>query len=1626
MVTPYRAAAANNASDSEQAGTIVENHWAKEVLNKWIMLGLLQGDQDQNYRPDQPITRAEFAALIDRVFNLPEALASTNPFADVSNEAWYAKDIIKLYSAGMIKGTSADQFEPNKPIARQDAAVIVARAFQVKAVENQTNGSFSDASSISSYALAEVMALKAKGYVKGNGNNQFKPKQSTTRAEVVQMIDNVMGTLVMTKSVYESDVEGNLVVNTDGSSLKNIVVSGDLYITQGVEEGEVLLDGVTVKGSTYVLGGGKNSVIVRDSNLTGTLIVDKWDSQIRIVAEGTTVVHDVQMRSGGILKEENLQGIGFVKVSIDVPSGQTNPLIVLDGEFDEVDHRAGTASYELTKAAKVLLMIFNAPASVTGDGVIQTATLNVGGVKMNKWPIKINFSTGITVTIGNEVFSADHRNTTSNSGGTGTQPTPTPSSEPTTSPTPTPSSEPTTSPTPTPSSGPALTIAESGAAKADIFVDASAQDMIGLAAKELQDTIKMVSGAVLPIYRWNSEATVSAVLSVDELKINRAGQYPVQIHLVNNEDASSIVHFQSDNDDSITVDLPEQVELGSHEKKVINGSVKISAALLSGEYKIDVQASVSGTPLNPMTLTIQYEPNLIMNPGFEIANGSVPDGWFSPSGIRLAGESYSGDYAMRLDLGSSEYMFAQSTQNLKLEPGKQYKLSAMVKGSAAGVMNMEIHEVTNGGSPVIHRTELALSDQWKPVELVYSPAANATFDYNSIYFFMSGTASMWIDDVSLVEIVKASPNLITNNGFEAPNLAGWWGFSGYVFDDGEVSHSGEHSMRIELKGESYMYAQQDLNLQPGKRYKLRAWVKAASAGKLSMTIHEIQSGGGSNAAANVDATVGADEAWQLVEMEYAPAKETQFDSNRLYIFVSETNAVWVDDVSLTEMNEVVGQDGSGETNGETSDNGVRFLLATPDSHPGLTALFPEDIAYLQQSDGFAVRQVGNLIYIIGTEPKGVLNGVYDFIEKNAGVLWTRSQELGTLYDPQPTIQALHVNYREKSPFQIRGWHLTGSGAQGQFHSDPASEVMISRNKLNAKLAEFGNVSLWDDHERVGIKAFNIGHDLVYWLPSEEYFATHPEYFNTDGAGNYIPGTGETQINFYNPEVADVIAGRVKAFLKNNPREYVGMGINDTHYWMQGDLSNSPFELPDGTKIYPNEADYKSTVFYSFLNRIAAEVKKTYPDVKINTFAYFFAEVPPRIELEDNIVIVLAPASGDDRVPINTSEVSANNQYVVKLQGWLKKTKNIVMYNYYGSFPSATYERPIAEKVQADMKYYRDLGLMGVLPENIVDASTASWGVNALQFWLMQKLFWNPDADLEALKSEFIQKAYGAAAEPMKRYYDLIAQGWNYDQQPVSYITNTKAYIRSYIIDAGIKDEAQQALNEAWSLADQKARQRIEPIKTTFETMVFKYGEQSDLSAKATKTTASKEEIVSGLDFSQGPWADAEPTSQFFYMGTTDKAPVETKVRLLWDEENLYVAYENFDDDVSKIVASDNAPGDWWASGGDDDVETYVTGDLTGGAYYVFFANPKAVKFEYSGPAQNSAFSTQWEVHTEVASDRWKAIKVIPFASINVDPNVSKTLKGFFFREYHGKEGFFGWGGGSVWSWADFKTITLED
>ncbi|SCW46274.1 N-acetylmuramoyl-L-alanine amidase [Paenibacillus tianmuensis] len=102
-------------------------HWAFAALDRAVKAGVLEGYPDGTLRPDQPVTRAEAAAMFQRLAKAPHVPGAQPPFRDVKASFWAVDAIASLKRAGWIDGVTAERFEPERLITRAEAAALIDR-----------------------------------------------------------------------------------------------------------------------------------------------------------------------------------------------------------------------------------------------------------------------------------------------------------------------------------------------------------------------------------------------------------------------------------------------------------------------------------------------------------------------------------------------------------------------------------------------------------------------------------------------------------------------------------------------------------------------------------------------------------------------------------------------------------------------------------------------------------------------------------------------------------------------------------------------------------------------------------------------------------------------------------------------------------------------------------------------------------------------------------------------------------------------------------------------------------------------------------------------------------------------------------------------------------------------------------------------------------------------------------------------------------------------------------------------------------------------------------------------------------------------------------------------------------
>ena len=140
--------------------------WSRPALVFTVENGILAGDENHNLNPGKNITRAEMAAVLVRLLGAKEA-ADLSAFTDLEKDAWYMTELAAAVKAGIFGGVSATSMQPNAPITREQAVVVLSRAFGIVSGDRTAYKNFSDGSQVSPYARDALSAMREMGLANG-------------------------------------------------------------------------------------------------------------------------------------------------------------------------------------------------------------------------------------------------------------------------------------------------------------------------------------------------------------------------------------------------------------------------------------------------------------------------------------------------------------------------------------------------------------------------------------------------------------------------------------------------------------------------------------------------------------------------------------------------------------------------------------------------------------------------------------------------------------------------------------------------------------------------------------------------------------------------------------------------------------------------------------------------------------------------------------------------------------------------------------------------------------------------------------------------------------------------------------------------------------------------------------------------------------------------------------------------------------------------------------------------------------------------------------------------------------------------------------------------------------------
>lgn len=431
-----------------------------------------------------------------------------------------------------------------------------------------------------------------------------------------------------------------------------------------------------------------------------------------------------------------------------------------------------------------------------------------------------------------------------------------------------------------------------------------------------------------------------------------------------------------------------------------------------------------------------------------------------------------------------------------------------------------------------------------------------------------------------------------------------------------------------------------------------------------------------------------------------------------------------------------------------------------------------------EEDGFLIRTDSLRLIIAGGSKKGTLYGVYTFLEDHLGCrmyspdvkLIPEQKEitLGEIDDLQvPVIKFRDTHYRITWDDEYIDWHrLSHDGDGGR--------------------PDWGR---W-------VHTF---HELV---PPETYFNEHPEYYSLVN-GERIP----TQLCLTEPDVLKITIRNLRKMMAMNP---------EATYWSVSQNDNRDYCRCDECRAIDDREGSPSGTIINFVNQVAEE----FPDKMISTLAYEYGRKPPKtlVPRENvNIMLCSIEVPRDEAIDEDTASID----FMEDVIGWGKIADDIIVWDYVIQFPNLISPFPNLHVLQPNIQFFVRNGVSAMFEQGNREVGGE---FAALRAYLISKLLWDPDADVDMLMNDFLAGYYGSAAEPIRAYIDVMREALLESGTPLRIFGSPNEAANSYLTPELI-DQYNHFFDEAERLVADSA-ELLERVRIARQPLEFAIMEQA--------------------------------------------------------------------------------------------------------------------------------------------------------------------------------------------------------
>lgn len=422
-----------------------------------------------------------------------------------------------------------------------------------------------------------------------------------------------------------------------------------------------------------------------------------------------------------------------------------------------------------------------------------------------------------------------------------------------------------------------------------------------------------------------------------------------------------------------------------------------------------------------------------------------------------------------------------------------------------------------------------------------------------------------------------------------------------------------------------------------------------------------------------------------------------------------------------------------------AESGPRLLVGDTAAARALMPSFnPKTMAY----DGIVIQTVGNDLILAGHPQRGALYAVYTFLEDSVGIRWWASDE--TFIPFKPTLPLPDVNLRYAPKLRFRETYYLDS-FNARFKTRLKGNFS-SRTRYMLAPLEMIPTSYGGNHRLIHFAGRNSAYHSFYeLLPPAKYFQAHPDWYSE------IKGVRthkKSQLCLTNIEMRKELTKNAIALLRADPNaDIIQISQNDGHGRCECAACLAVEKEEGGIGVAAGP-------LLRFVNQVAEDIEKEFPNVFIDTFAYQYTrKAPSKVRPRHNILIRLCDIECSFLQPLEGSKENA--PFMQDLAAWSRIADgNLFGWDYVTSFSSYMLPHPNLRVLAPNVRTFVNHGAIGLFEQG--DALCAAGDFVRLRQWVLAHLLWNPNLDADLLIDTFLVGYYGEkTGAALKRYLDFL-------------------------------------------------------------------------------------------------------------------------------------------------------------------------------------------------------------------------------------------------------------------------------